>query len=184
VSIPQEPKSLLSTSEPNLPSRAPERRIDPRGHRFGAALSALLLAVAFLLDAPILVALIAAALGASAAFGTRYSVLGRPWPLVRRTLRLNTPTELESEYPPRFAQALGTVGLVIALVLFALGTTPWAWVPVAGVAALQTLLAVTGYCLGCRLYVLRWYVPSLFDRLVGRSTASPLNLPSTTRRFS
>jgi hypothetical protein len=146
-------------------------------------LSAGLLGAAFIVNAPILVAAIAIALGTSAAFGTRYSVLGRPWPLVRRALRLR-PTELESEYPPRFAQALGTVGLVIALVLFALGATPWAWVPVAGVAALQTLLAATGYCLGCRLYFLRLYVPSLFDRLVGRSTAGPLNLPSTTRRFS
>jgi len=184
VSTPIQPNATLSTSNPNLLPAPPERRIDPRGHRFGAALSAVLLAIAFLLQAPILVVLIALALGASAGLGTQYSVLGRPWPFVRRALRLSPPTELESEYPPRFAQALGTVGLAIALVLFALGATPWAWVPAAGVAALQTLLAATGYCLGCRLYFLRWYVPSLFDRLVGRSTAGPLNLPSTTRRFS
>ena len=30
-------------------------------------------------------------------------------------------------------------------------------------AGLQTLLAVTGYCLGCRLYFLRWWVPDLVD---------------------
>ena len=148
------------------------RSIDPRGHRFGAALSAVLLAGAFVADAPIVVAAISLALAVSAAFGTRYSILGRPWPLVRRVLRLGPPAELESEFPPRFAQALGTIGLAISLPLFALGATPLAWLPVAGVAALQTLLAATGYCLGCRLYFLRWYVPYLFDRLVaGREPA-------------
>ena len=33
------------------------------------------------------------------------------------------------------------------------------------VAVLQITLAATGYCLGCRLYFLRWYVPGLFTRL-------------------
>ena len=37
------------------------------------------------------------------------------------------------------------------------------WVFALAVAALQTLLAVTGYCLGCRLYFLRWWVPDLVD---------------------
>jgi hypothetical protein len=142
------------------------RRIDPRGHRFGGGLSALILALAFVAQAPVFVLAVALALGVSAAFGTRYSALGRPWPLVRRVLRLGPPADLEGEYPPRFAQALGTVGLAIALLLFAAGAGTLAWVPVAGVAALQTVLAVTGYCLGCRLYFLRWYGPALFDRLV------------------
>ena len=35
----------------------------------------------------------------------------------------------------------------------------------AAVAGLQITLAATGYCLGCRLYFLRWYVPGLFTRL-------------------
>jgi len=37
-------------------------------------------------------------------------------------------------------------------------------------AALETLLAVTVYCVGCRLYFLRWWVPSLFDRIARRTT--------------
>jgi hypothetical protein len=37
------------------------------------------------------------------------------------------------------------------------------------VAALQALLAATGICVGCRLYVLRWWVPSLFARLFRRT---------------
>lgn len=73
---------------PRRPGAGEARLIDPRAHRFGAALSVLFLAVAFVLGAPFLVAAITLALGVSAAFGTRYSLLGRPWPLARRLLRV------------------------------------------------------------------------------------------------
>lgn len=179
--------SLIQSDPPPSTSkqhRAVERRIDPRGHRFGAALSASVLVLAFVAQAPILAALIAVALLVSAGFGTQYSVLGRPWPTVRRLLGLGAPAELESEYPPRFAQALGATGLTLAVLLFATGLSPLAWLLVGAVAALQTVLAATGYCLGCRLYFLRWYVPGLFDRLIGRSAPNPLSLPSSFRRLS
>jgi hypothetical protein len=158
----------VSTSPPG--AKPPARRIDPRGHRFGGGLSAVILGVAFLAQAPILVLAIGLALGVSAAFGTRYSILGRPWPYVRRALRIGPPSELEGEYPPRFAQAFGAVVLTFALVLFAAGASLLAWIVVGAVAALQTVLAVTGYCLGCRLYFLRWYGPALFDRLAAMTT--------------
>ena len=148
---------------------SPIRRIDPRGHRFGAALSAVILGLALVAGAQILVVAIALALGTSALFGTRYSVLGRPWPLVRRILALG-PAEPESEYPPRFAQALGSLGLLLGVALFAAGFTALGWILVIGVAALQTLLAITAYCVGCRLYFLRWWIPSLFDRIARRTT--------------
>ena len=148
---------------------SPVRLIDPRGHRFGAALSAVILGLALVADIQILVAVIAASLGTSALFGTRYSVLGRPWLLVRRVLALG-PAEPEPEYAPRFAQALGALGLLLGVALFATGFTTLGWVPVIAVGALQTLLAVTGYCVGCRLYFLRWWVPSLFDRIASRTT--------------
>ena len=149
------------------------RQIDPRGHRFGAGLSVVFLGAGFLANVPLVVPFIALALGVSAVFGTRYSILGRPWPAVRRILRLGPPAELESEYPPRFAQLLGWLGLTLATALFAVGLDAGGWLLAGAVAALQTLLAATGYCLGCRLYFLRWYVPGLFDRLVGRSVARP-----------
>jgi len=141
------------------------RLIDPRGHRFGAAFSVVLLGVAFVIGQPVIVMLIALALGVSAWFGTRYSVLGRPWPLVRRVLRIGPPAELESEFPPRFAQALGATFLGVATIAFLLGLTTLGWIVTAAVAGLQITLAATGYCLGCRLYFLRWYVPGLFTRL-------------------
>ena len=149
-------------------------QIDPRGHRFGAALSAVILALGFVADAPIVIPAVGLALGASAYFGTRYSILGRPWPFVRRALRLGPPAELESEVPPRFAQALGAVGLALASLALAAGiagagsiATGTGWLLAAAVGGLQLVLAVTGHCLGCQLYRLRWYVPRLFDRIVG-----------------
>ncbi len=156
----------------------PPRRIDPRGHRFGAGLSVVILVAGFVAGLPIVVPLIGVALGVSAFFGTRWSILGRPWPIVRHALRLGAPAELESEFPPRFAQLLGFVGLTLATGLFAVGLGAGGWLLAGAVAALQTLLAATGYCLGCRLYGLRWYVPALFDRLVGGRSGTP-STPAT-----
>ena len=146
------------------------RWIDPRGQRFGAALSALLLSVAVLSGSLWLAMAVGVALALSASFGTRWSIFGRPWPLLRRLLRL-APTEPEHEYPPRFAQALGATFIGGGSLLLLAGIRPWGWLPVMGVIALQVLLAATGYCLGCRLYFVRWYLPALFTRLIGRSTA-------------
>lgn len=146
------------------------RLIDSRGHRFGAGLSVVILVTGFLTQVALVVPAIAAALGMSALFGTRYSILGRPWPAVRRVLRLGPPAELESEFPPRFAQLLGTAGLIIATLLLAVGQSGAGWVVAGAVAALQLLLAATGFCLGCHLYGLRWYAPRLFDRLMAASS--------------
>lgn len=146
------------------------RLIDPRGQRFGAGLSVVLLVLAFMAGLPLILPVLAVALGASALFGTRYSVLGRPWPHVRQMLRLGPPKELEHEYPPRFSQALGAIGFTLATVLFLVGLAPLAWIVATAVGALQALLAVTGYCLGCRLYFLKWWVPAQFQRLARRTT--------------
>jgi hypothetical protein len=145
----------------------PARFIDPRGQRFGAGLSAAIFLVAFLLQLPWLAALVGANLLISAAFGARFFLPGRPWLLVKRALRLS-PTEPEHEYPPRFAQALGGTFTAVGAVAFLVGFPVAGWVLVAAVAGLQTLLATTGYCLGCRLYFLKWWIPSVFARLFGR----------------
>lgn len=140
------------------------RFIDPRGHRFGAILSVVILAIALVVNLPVIVGLIGLALFVSAWFGTRYSALGKPWPYVRKALKLAPPKELESEIPPRFAQALGSLGLGLAVVAFLVGVPIAGWVLTIAVAALQAVLGITGYCLGCKLYFLRWKVPGLFAR--------------------
>ena len=74
----------------------------------------MILGAGFLANVPLVVPFIALALGVSAVFGTRYSILGRPWPYVRRVLHIGPPHELEVEWPPRFAQAIGFLVLAWA----------------------------------------------------------------------
>ena len=151
--------------------------IDPRGHRFGAGVSAILLIGAFLTGATWLVPIVLLSIGVSAAFGLKYSIYGVVWRRIAKTLAL-PKVEPEHEYPPRFAQVLGSVALTLALISFVLDATTLGWGFVLAVAALQTLLATTGYCLGCRLYFLRWWVPDLVTRIWtrGRSRLDVSNL--------
>ena len=142
------------------------RAIDPRGQRFGAGLSAITLIAGIALDLPVLAAVVGVALAVSAALGTQWFLFGRPWPSIRGALRLGPPRDPEPELGPRFAQALGALFIAVGLVLYAAGATPWFWAPIAAVAGLQTLLAASGYCLGCKLYGLHWFLPEVFDRLV------------------
>jgi hypothetical protein len=158
----------------------PARFVDPRGQRFGAAVSAAVLVIAFLLDLPWLAGLVGLNLLVSAAFGTRLFLPGRAWPLIRRAMQLG-PAEPEHEYPPRFAQAMGGTFLALAAVAFGLGLAPLGWLLTFAVAALQSLLAATGICVGCRLYFLRWWVPSQFARLVRRTDELRPQVPALQR---
>jgi hypothetical protein len=163
------PSAIPSGATAGLP---PAGRIDPRGHRFGAGVSAALLLVAVGTATPWLVALVLVSIGLSAAFGLRYSIYGAVWRRIVRVARLG-PAEPEHEYPPRFAQTLGGVALVLSLVAFVIGVPIVGWILALAVAALQILLAVTGYCLGCRLYFLRWWVPDFVTRIWTRGRVGP-----------
>ena len=155
------PSAIPAVAAAQLP---PARMIDPRGHRFGAGVSAIVLMSAALTATPWLVAIVLLSIFTSAAFGLRYSVYGVAWRRIAALAGLGG-AQSEHEYPPRFAQVLGSVALTLALIAFALGATTLGWGFSLAVAALQTLLALTGYCLGCRLYFLRWWVPDLVTRL-------------------
>jgi len=142
----------------------PARTIDPRGQRFGAGVSAILFIVSIVTQQFWLAALLGLNLLVASAFGTRFFLPGRPWKVIRAALRLG-PTEPEHEYPPRFAQALGGIFIALGAIAWLIGLPVVGFVLVGAVAALQTLLATTGYCVGCKLYFLRWWVPAKFARL-------------------
>jgi hypothetical protein len=163
------PSAVPAAAAAALP---PARMIDPRGHRFGAGLSALLLIVSFVAGWVPGVLLALLSIGSSAAFGLRYSIYGAIWRRIARAARL-AKVEPEHEYPPRFAQTLGSVALILSLVAFVAGAAAAGWVLALAVAALQSLLAVTGYCLGCRLYFLRWWVPSVVTSIWTRGRSVP-----------
>jgi hypothetical protein len=163
------PNAVPADAVAGLP---PARMIDPRGHRFGAGLSALLLVGSFVAGWVPGVLLALLSIGTSAAFGLRWSIYGAIWRRIVKAARLGKVAP-EHEYPPRFAQTLGSIALILSLVAFALAAPVLGWVFALAVAALQTLLAVTGYCLGCRLYFLRWWLPSLATSLWARGARQP-----------
>lgn len=127
--------------------------VDKVGMRFGAGLSAVLLAVAFILEVELIVPIVAAALGIGAVFGPKHS----PMSYLFRSLKAAMPnigSEPEPASPPRFAQALGAMFLIGASIALAADATGLGWTLALVVAALQGLLAVVGLCIGCEMYVL------------------------------
>jgi hypothetical protein len=151
------PNAVPADAAAQLP---PARMIDPRGHRFGATVSSLILIASFLPGWVPGVAIVLLSIGVSAAFGLRYSIYGVIWRRIAKAAHLGK-AEPEHEYPPRFAQTLGSIVLIASLASFALGAATLGWVLALAVAGLQGLLGLTGYCLGCRLYFLRWWIPDV-----------------------
>lgn len=125
--------------------------IDPRGPRFAAALTTLVLAAALLTGSVWLLAFQVAVFALTwatpiAPYGLLYRHLLRP--------RLGPPAELEDARPPRFAQLVGLLVTGAGLVLAVAGV-PWAVEAGAGLGLVAAFLnAAFGLCLGCELYLL------------------------------
>lgn len=131
--------------------------IDVRGPRFGAAITTTVLAVALIVQGPVGIGLVAwqwVAFGISTFAGLRWSPYGNLFRAVKRRFDLGPPPATETEAPPRFAQLCGFAVSSIALVLFAVGASVAGWLAVGVVLALSVLLAATGLCVGCELYLL------------------------------
>jgi hypothetical protein len=131
--------------------------IDPRGPRFGAGVTAALLAITLLLGTgPAATALLSVVallflLGVTRGVqGTLQGLAFKAW--VRP--RLAPPTEPEDPRPPRFAQLVGLLVVGAGLLFAALGFP--AGVPIAAAVALVAafLNAAFSLCLGCELYLL------------------------------
>src|SRR5687767_373668 len=101
------PDAIPASAVVHLP---PARMIDPRGHRFGAGVSASMLIVAAVTGTPWLVALALLSIAVSGVFGLRYSIYGVVWRRIAAAAGLGK-VEPEHEYPPRFAQVLGSLAL-------------------------------------------------------------------------
>ncbi|MFB7950316.1 DUF4395 domain-containing protein [Kitasatospora phosalacinea] len=131
----------------------PSAPIDPRGPRFAAVLTSLVLAAALVTGSTPLLALQALVFAAGALGGHRYA----PYGWLYRTLvrpRLAPPAELEDPRPPRFAQAVGLAFTLLAT-LAALAGLAWpALVLTALALAAAFLNAAFDYCLGCEFYLL------------------------------
>ena len=136
--------------------------IDPRGPRFTASVTLVLLAVALLVPTPVAVAIVAL----QAVFfliGVSLGVQRTPTAYAFRSLvqpRLAPPVQLEDPRPPRFAQGVGLVFTIVALVGFATGALLVAQVAIGFAVVAALLNAVFGLCLGCELYLLGLRLPA------------------------
>lgn len=140
----------------NLSPAALPGFVDPRGPRFGAAITSVVLAIAAVLGPvwglPFLI-LQAFAFGAGSLLGLDRHPYGWVFGKFVRP-RLAPPKELEDSKPPRFAQ---TVGLAFALAALAgvILALPVLFYLALGFALVAALLnAVFNFCLGCELYLL------------------------------
>ena len=134
--------------------------IDPRGPRFTAGITAVLLLIVAVLGfggAALAAWVLLAALTALFAWGAFAGVRRHPFGLLFKRFvrpRLSPPEELEDPRPPTFAQGVGFAVTLVGVVLGAAGL-PLA-VPIAASFAFIAafLNAVFGYCLGCQMYIL------------------------------
>jgi hypothetical protein len=142
------------------------QQIDPRGPRFTAAVTAVVLAVV-LVTAPS--AFATALLGVQAALfglGAALGVQRTPHAWVFRTLirpRLAPTEHREDPAPPRFAQAVGFGFAAVGLVGFVAGLTTLGLVATAFALVAAVLNAVFSFCLGCEMYLLIRRVASAGD---------------------
>ncbi|GAB7051266.1 DUF4395 domain-containing protein [Catenuloplanes indicus] len=125
--------------------------IDPRGPRFGAAITSVVLAIVvvtgsgWLALAQTLVFTISAAVPSLAPYGLIYRTLVAP--------RLAPPAELEAPEPPRFAQLVGMIFTVVATIGYLSGA-PLIGMIFTGFALFAAFLnAAFGFCLGCQMYL-------------------------------
>ena len=126
--------------------------IDPRGPRFGAVITTVVLAVVLLTGSAWLLAAQVAVFAAGALAGLRYA----PYGLLYRYLvrpRLGPPAHTEPEAPPRFSQGVGMVVAAVGVVFYAAGVTAGGIVFTALALVAAFLNAAFDLCLGCHMYL-------------------------------
>jgi hypothetical protein len=140
--------------------------IDPRGPRFGAAITVVVLAVvlitqnAWLLGAQTLVFAIGGFAGLRfAPYGLVYRRLIRP--------RLGPPSRTEAEAPPRFAQVVGAVFALAGVIGFAAGAAVVGIAFTALALAAAFLNAAFDFCLGCQVYLFIQRIRPSAERAAG-----------------
>lgn len=132
-------------------------QIDPRGPRFGAAITTGVLALV-LIAAPsslatslLIFQAVVFALGAFVGLGKQ------PYGIVYRKFvapKLSKPTELEDIEPPRFAQLVGFLFAVVAIVGVLIDNLLVTQLAVGLALAAAFLNAVFAFCLGCEMYLI------------------------------
>ena len=130
-------------------------QVDPRGLRVAAAITTVVLALVLLTPPPVSIALLVAQ-AVVFGIGAVVSLKASPYSIVFARFvrpRIGPPAELEDARPPRFAQTVGLVFAVLALIGFALGAPAIGFTAVAFAFVAALLNASIGLCLGCEMYL-------------------------------
>ena len=137
----------------NPPQAQPAAFIDPRGPRFGAVITTVVLAVVLLTGNGWLLAAQTVVFALGAFSGLKYAPYGY---LYRKLIRprLAKPTELENPAPPTFAQGVGFAFAAVGTLGYLSGVTALGLVFTAFALAAAFLNAAFDFCLGCEVYLL------------------------------
>jgi hypothetical protein len=148
---------MSTTHTDGRTSAAPRAQLDPRGARFAATLTTVVLAVSLLLAPSAVTVVLLAVQAGLFAVGAVAGLQRTPYSWLFRTLvrpRLAPPRELEDAAPPRFAQAVGLGFTVVALAGYLTGLDLLGSVATGFALAAAFLNAAFGLCLGCEVYLL------------------------------
>lgn len=127
--------------------------VDPRGPRFAAILTTIVLAVVLVTQWWPLLAIQTVVFAVGAFVGLKPA----PYSIVYRTLvasRLGPTDEREDAAPLRFAQAVGFVFALVGTIGFALDLAPLGIVATAFALFAAFLNAAFDFCLGCEMFLL------------------------------
>ena len=147
----------MSTATSTTASATTPTGIDPRGPRFGAAITVIALAIALLAGSSVLGTAVIAWQTLVFALGAFVGLSAQPYGVLYRKVvrpRLGPPTELEDPAPPRFAQLVGFIFAVVGLVSYLVGATVVGQVAIGLALAAAFLNAAFNFCLGCEIYLL------------------------------
>ena len=136
----------LSTKSKTVPL------IDARGPRYSAALTTIVLSAALITESNLIIGFQFAVFLSAVLFGLRRSIYG----LLYRNLiqpRLSGPVPSEYESAPRFAQLIGALFALTALIGGLAGNSALFLIATGLALSAAFLNAAFGFCLGCQIYL-------------------------------
>lgn len=133
------------------------KQIDPRGPRFGAAITTVVLAT-ILLTIPTSIAVVLLGIQTVVfALGAFVGLHAQPYGILYRKAvapKLGKPTALEAVEPPQFAQLVGFLFAATGLVALLAGAELVAQIAVGFALGAAFLNAAFNFCLGCEMYLI------------------------------
>ena len=137
----------LSTKSKSVPL------IDARGPRYSAALTTIVLSAALITESNLIIGFQFTVFLSAVLFGLRRSIYGF---LYRNLIqpRLSGPVPSEYESAPRFAQLIGALFALTALIGGLAGNSALFLIATGLALSAAFLNAAFGFCLGCKIYLL------------------------------